>query len=463
MYAITRKATYRRSLIIFVLVTFLFLPFQKPKKAEAFVISATATGILAFLGGVFLVGAGYQFIDQEMAEFEGLRLMREHGDDLLFEVENGIGPWREVEFVPGSEMGTLYGWHSWTGNIRTTEKFSESVDEFTATVPTSPWSTECIEIPTKFTFPAEHRYEVFQFNAKVATTDMSYGRIKITISNGTHSYSSAPTITDGSYRIYLYKNVSGTYSLRRSRVDNPGSYWDFSEAIKDIGNDLTLTITGLENLEVYPSLGFDYSPSVTEGYSKEQLTEKIPTDVTVGIDKTIEHIPPVSLDKDRPITDIPGVSVQSPSTDIPGSGVITGWDWLDNILNKILDALNWIYDGVMSIPRAIADFFDWCISIPSQISTWWEGLWTDVPAIDFTPLTSVEISKVFPFSIPFDLKNLLEILLAEPKAPVFEIPLWTEKFTFDLTKFNLIADIIRVFCILGWCFYLINRHKQMEE
>lgn len=78
----------------------------------------------------------------------------------------------------------------------------------------------------------------------------------------------------------------------------------------------------------------------------------------------------------------------------------------------------------------------------------------------------VDLSKYFPFCIPFDLIHLLNALDAEPQAPRFEFPLkipaYGVDYTFviDLSDFNTVASIFRTFetllFILG--LILLTRH-----
>ena len=63
----------------------------------------------------------------------------------------------------------------------------------------------------------------------------------------------------------------------------------------------------------------------------------------------------------------------------------------------------------------------------------------------------VDLSKFFPFCIPFDLVYLLDVLDAEPQAPRFEIPLKLPAygidytFVIDLSDFDSVAAVFRTF------------------
>ena len=75
----------------------------------------------------------------------------------------------------------------------------------------------------------------------------------------------------------------------------------------------------------------------------------------------------------------------------------------------------------------------------------------DTPDVD-------SITDKFPFSLPFDIYNLVTIFVRDEQKPIFEIPIQTtldiagedykvdEKIVLDLTQFQLNGvDIIRVF------------------
>ena len=86
------------------------------------------------------------------------------------------------------------------------------------------------------------------------------------------------------------------------------------------------------------------------------------------------------------------------------------------------------------------------------------------------------LKRVFPFSVPWDILSCIELLKADPKAPIFEISLWapgedgtmfgiplTEEdmtVVIDLTEYESIFAFIRWFEIVAFCFALalISRH-----
>lgn len=66
------------------------------------------------------------------------------------------------------------------------------------------------------------------------------------------------------------------------------------------------------------------------------------------------------------------------------------------------------------------------------------------------------ITDKFPFSLPFDVYNIFNLLSAQPEAPKFEIPLKSdelginENINIDLSEYNWIAEIVRWFLYIAF-------------
>ena len=82
----------------------------------------------------------------------------------------------------------------------------------------------------------------------------------------------------------------------------------------------------------------------------------------------------------------------------------------------------------------------------------------DFSGINFDSFVNMfdNVKSKFPFSIPFDVANLLNLFKAEPKAPVFEVPFVGTSFTIDLTVFTPLVNIIGFFTVIGWIIFLIS-------
>lgn len=89
------------------------------------------------------------------------------------------------------------------------------------------------------------------------------------------------------------------------------------------------------------------------------------------------------------------------------------------------------------------------------------------PEDELKPYTA-DLTKVFPFCIPFDLMHLFEVLDAEPEAPVFKIPIelkvnnpftgksivdYEDTIKIDLSDYEQPIKVIRIFEVI---FFLIG-------
>ena len=77
--------------------------------------------------------------------------------------------------------------------------------------------------------------------------------------------------------------------------------------------------------------------------------------------------------------------------------------------------------------------------------------------IDFTPILSLclKFTEKFPFSLVWDFKRIFDFFDVSPKAPIWTIPIITEKVVIDLTRFSAFADITKFFVYVGFCVVLI--------
>lgn len=88
---------------------------------------------------------------------------------------------------------------------------------------------------------------------------------------------------------------------------------------------------------------------------------------------------------------------------------------------------------------------DWSNVFPP----WGEG-------INFKPVTQINFTDKFPFCLASDVKGLINIFNVKPKAPIFEVPIFTEKLKIDLSQFTTWANIIKFFVLIGFVLCLIN-------
>lgn len=140
------------------------------------------------------------------------------------------------------------------------------------------------------------------------------------------------------------------------------------------------------------------------------------------------------------------------------------WDFLVSILNSILDA-------ILSIPSILSNIWDWLVntitsnivsikeailSIPVAIGNIIESLF--VPRemhIDFTPLRNLIIKEKFPFSLPFDIYNLLSFLSAEKEAPKWVFNIKDVELIIDFSEFEHLAIVTRNMLVIIYIIILI--------
>ena len=87
----------------------------------------------------------------------------------------------------------------------------------------------------------------------------------------------------------------------------------------------------------------------------------------------------------------------------------------------------------------------------------------DDEGIDLSFLTDLfeHLKGKFPFSIPFDLYNIIDVLRADPVAPVFDVNFLGNTLTLDLTQFDEWANIVRAFSVFSWVFVLFTFTKKL--
>lgn len=112
-----------------------------------------------------------------------------------------------------------------------------------------------------------------------------------------------------------------------------------------------------------------------------------------------------------------------------------GLGWLGGLLQMLIDALTGLLDFVRGIFDGLFSFItDFVIG--------------DLESIDLSGLQLPDLSGVFPFSIPWDVANILQLLSAEPLAPEFDWPIpnvdgTEEVLTISLADFSPVMETVR--------------------
>ena len=229
-----------------------------------------------------------------------------------------------------------------------------------------------------------------------------------------------------------------------------------------------------------PILGnLDYNYDTSVNTNVDVGTYTIPADITTATDLVEAFYPPI------PATDSGGGII-----DIPILGDIISllqslWDWLISILNSIYNAIldipntlssiwDWLIDTftgikdlILDIPNILSDIWDWLIdnltgikdvilSIPENIGNIINDLFIPKDMyIDFGPLQNVIIKEKFPFSLPWDIYNIISVLSAERKAPKWTFNIKNTELIIDFSQFEHLAAITRTMLLITYILILI--------
>lgn len=174
-------------------------------------------------------------------------------------------------------------------------------------------------------------------------------------------------------------------------------------------------------------------------------------------------------ERDRSLDNVglTGVGVGTKAGDVP-------IDWA--AWGEIAGTLEGVRTGVLDIADVMAGSKVWAYDTTRDtVIDSDKDLDNDIPIADVVPGANVSdytitgLQDVFPFCIPFDLIDFLNVLDAEPEAPRFE---WefeyakgkVYKFDLDLSRFETVAAAFRTFELLGFCLalILITRDKMIK-
>ena len=375
-------ANFKRFIAIILIFTTLLIPFQKPKEANAIVGVDDAVLIAGGLALLTALGYTISSTDSKMTadigrtaadffggfiDWTGDKLV---GDDsVVVKVTDNIAnkvSWDQLQDCFGqpktvSEMkslpygarylqkaeGYIYGTVS-IGVIATVQLKLFNNGALAKTV-----ESKCN--PDMYTLSAE------KAGSQVGDTR---GRLMFK-ANDIHTY--------GGFNEYIPDCTYTTFEI--DVVDNTtGESLDLS-----LQEDYTLPYDGTQVIP--PATLVDVAPGTTITIPKGTTVADIPKELT------------------KP-SDIPGVkSDTEASTDVP----ITGWDWLDSILNKILN-------GIRAIPSVLKDFIK---SIPGLIV---DGIGALIDGIAKLIADVIEGVKAIPGAITSGIDSVIEGIKAIPGA-----------------------------------------------
>lgn len=135
---------------------------------------------------------------------------------------------------------------------------------------------------------------------------------------------------------------------------------------------------------------------------------------------------------------------------------------LDEIIVQLKKIKRWTaVDTVIDGVDAIGDWLDLIRGVISDVE---EGTGSAVAAISSAVGDSVDqMTKKFPFSIPWDLFFLISFFSAEPEVPHFEIPFrvpyYDLEYTFviDFTDYQWLSDLIRPILLMIYATGLLSK------
>lgn len=399
-----------RYLSIVLLFTFLFLPLQKPKKAEAFalpLLPLIAEGILG-VGATIMVWSGVtNFVSDVQMRHEAEKLVEGTDGAILFKIEifNNQYEWYSYSQVAD--------WSKWTGDYRIEElngydKIIEFINNSWSNAIEQGQHTVSINVPVQFKISVPGNY---YFN--VTVKDGGYVPPKdVNIFGIADSYLSSWHTEN--FQVYSFSYTSSIYQeLNKTKLNmvkkHEVSKQKNGNALNFLAQptvDITLPyVYNLpQNVELQLGQSLTYLPTQVEGVSKDSLQENIPVDSSINVSgmTTIPLNPTLTGDK---TTEFPGVQENVKDESIPGvdSDVITGWGWLDDILNAILNAIKSIpmalLDGIKSLFVPTLSFADVITSLKEKTGF----VNFDIPSItDKQPFVWNVNTKLFTFSLVLD-------------------------------------------------------------
>jgi hypothetical protein len=139
------------------------------------------------------------------------------------------------------------------------------------------------------------------------------------------------------------------------------------------------------------------------------------------------------------------------------TGILTG---ISGILNNIWSFLQGVLNSIAGVLQNIWSFLqDVLGSIAGVLQNIWSFL-QDVfspPSVplDLSPLEGIVVEDKFPFSLPWDLVNSINCLVASPQVPRWEVPIKDEVIVIDFSQFEPLAKIVRFFVTITFVVSLI--------
>lgn len=223
--------------------------------------------------------------------------------------------------------------------------------------------------------------------------------------------------------------VQFDYATWLNQLDNPTSVAPITITTTD--NSMTIVGTNNSWSDTFSNLTFPVSltvPITNNSTYKESTTEYVSTCLPTSVGKT---------------SAVPTTGYLNPALPTTGDAVI------HVPANPTWDGLTGDVTGTITSTIQISSSTDTSSSTAIDLSP-------STDTIDWSPLENIKVFDKFPFSIPWDLKNIVSSLVATPEAPkwVIDIPMSSLHlpdfaFTIDFSQYEVPVKVIR------WGFLLI--------
>lgn len=208
------------------------------------------------------------------------------------------------------------------------------------------------------------------------------------------------------------------------------------------------SLLGLEGIDAIPRPIVDDIPvpkTVPLGLAMPWDYELLNQSEVIGknIEELIEMVGSISLDSYvEKLGELPKAiidSIEMPQVIVDEQGIITGIN--ESVIPEIIPdikeqtgILEGIGEGINTITNKIENIF----KSPEELEI-------EKVELDFSPLSGFILKDKFPFSLPWDLTAAVNLLVAPPVPPKFELPILTETIDIDFTQFESLAQISRSF------------------
>lgn len=412
---------FKKIIIIFSLVTFLFLPFSGSKRVEALPI-ALAPPILQALGELAVVLGCVALTSDTLLDM---------GERIVTTVSNA-----------GDDIKNYLV----DGGIKLSAKLLNYIASSAKEFPTSDIITYTDVGEIDFPFSISGVSDSYFLSCKFK--DVSDVRINLFHNDSNIAHFDIKVPDDGIVNFNVPTSVAVFYYI--AAFDSSGNL--LGKMATDVNRLTNLRLVSSESASIGTTI--PYSPDVTKDYDDDNLITTFPG-VMGGTHTGVWELPTdtqYDISTSFPLTQ---ESLKDKVNEIPLDGATDGT--VDGTVDGTIDGtVDGTTDGILD---NIFDFLKSLI-VPESYNS-----------IDFSPLY-FSFSDKFPFSIPFDVINLIKEFEAEKKEPVFFIDMSSFStshargevgFTLDFTTFEDLFEIARFFILISFIFFIVIKTRDIVK